>query len=62
MLAAANRERAEIEQWLTSADAYTDENRERMQQSIWRQGRLAAEIDALESRWLEAQDELERIQ
>ncbi len=60
-LDAANDERRELEHWLASADAYAEANKERLQSTMWRQGRLGAEIDALERQWLAIQERLEAL-
>jgi ATP-binding cassette subfamily F protein 3 len=60
-LGVCSAERRELQQWLGSSEAYAEANRERLQSSIWREGKLAAEIDELEAQWLALQERLEGI-
>jgi len=50
----------ETEAWLASEDAYTEANRERLQEALRRRGELTARIAQLEDDWLWNQAELER--
>jgi ATP-binding cassette subfamily F protein 3 len=59
-LATLTREAAETEAWLASPDAYTETERERLQQALKRRGEVAARIGQLEDDWLWSQAELER--
>jgi ATP-binding cassette, subfamily F, member 3 len=52
-------ERDNIEQWLASESAYTDDNKARLQEMLKRQGEVVAEIADLEWRWFEVQQKLE---
>jgi ATP-binding cassette subfamily F protein 3 len=53
------REAAEAESWLASGDAYSDANRERLQETLRRRGELAARIAELEEDWLWTQAQME---
>ena len=54
-------ERVALEAWLLGADAYAEINKDKLQESIKRQGEVAARILHLEEDWLWVQAELETI-
>jgi len=54
------REAVETEAWLASEEAYSEANRERLQEALRRRGDLATRIAQLEDDWLWNQAELER--
>jgi ATP-binding cassette subfamily F protein 3 len=60
-LDALSFERVELENWLLGTDAYAETNKERLQESIRRQGEVATRIVQLEEDWLWVQAELETI-
>ena len=60
-LDALSFERVELENWLLGTDAYAETNKERLQESIRRQGEVATRIMQLEEDWLWVQAELETI-
>ena len=53
-------EAGEMEAWLASTDAYTEDNRERLQSILKRRAELSARIAVLEEDWLWVQAELEK--
>jgi ATP-binding cassette subfamily F protein 3 len=55
-----SREASEAEAWLASGEAYSDENREKLQEMLRRRGEVAARIARLEEDWLWAQAALEK--
>ena len=54
-------ERVELQDWLVGTDAYAEANKDRLQQSIRRQGEVATRIVQLEEDWLWVQAELETL-
>ncbi|MEO8104054.1 MAG: ABC transporter, partial [Betaproteobacteria bacterium] len=58
-MAALNREKGDIEAWLSQEDAYADENKATMLNFLKRQGEVADAIATLEWKWLEVQQKLE---
>ena len=54
-------ERVALEAWLLGADAYAEINKDKLQESIKRQGEVAARILHLEEDWLWVQAELETL-
>ena len=54
-------ERVALEAWLLGADAYAETNKDKLQESIKRQGEVAARILHLEEDWLWVQAELETL-
>jgi len=59
-LAALAGESKSDEEWLATAEAYEEGNRERMQDALRRRGEAAARIAALEDDWLWIQAEMEK--
>jgi ATP-binding cassette subfamily F protein 3 len=54
------REAKETEDWLATAEAYEEANKERLQAALMRRGELSERIAALEHDWLWAQAEMEK--
>ena len=54
-------ERENIESWLAHEEAYSEENKTRLQEMLKRQGELATEAADVEWTWLEVQQKLEEI-
>jgi ATP-binding cassette, subfamily F, member 3 len=54
-------EKAALDAWLGSSDAYEEEAKERLVSSIARQGELAWTLARVESAWLEIAEALERL-
>jgi ATP-binding cassette subfamily F protein 3 len=53
------RESKETEAWLATAEAYSEDNKERLTQALQRRGELAARIATLEEDWLWQQAAME---
>ena len=58
-LAPLQLEKAELDAWLASGDAYADENKTLLAERIRRQGEVAARVSVLEEDWLWVNAELE---
>ncbi len=54
-------EKAALDAWLASADAYAPEAKEALKEKIARQGELTWQLARLESEWLDTAEALERI-
>jgi ATP-binding cassette subfamily F protein 3 len=54
-------EKAELEAWLATSDAYTAEAKERLTEALARQGELTWTLARIESEWLEIAEALDRI-
>ena len=54
-------EKAELEAWLATSDAYTAEAKERLTEALARQGELTWTLARIESEWLEIAEALERL-
>ncbi len=54
-------EKSNIESWLATEEAYAEANKARLTEMLKRQGEVAAEIEALEWKWFEAQQGLETL-
>ena len=55
-----SKEAADTEQWLAGSEAYTEEHRERLQETLKRRAEIAQRIEALENDWLWTQAEMEK--
>jgi len=55
------REKADADAWLAGADAYADANRDRLKETIARQGDVGSRLARLEAEWLELAEAIERI-
>jgi ATP-binding cassette subfamily F protein 3 len=60
-IAALTREKADADAWLAGADAYADANRERLRETIARQGDVASRLARLETEWMEVAEAIEKI-
>ena len=60
-IAALAREKADADAWLAGADAYADANRDRLKETIARQGDVGSRLARLEAEWLELAEAIERI-
>jgi ATP-binding cassette subfamily F protein 3 len=58
---AIGAERQSIEAWLTTPDAYVDEGKSALRDTIARQGDLTWQLARLEAEWLEVSEALEKI-
>ena len=54
-------EKAELEAWLATSDAYTAEAKERLTEALARQGELTWTLARIESEWLEIAEALDRL-
>ncbi|WP_337882807.1 ATP-binding cassette domain-containing protein [Chromobacterium haemolyticum] len=54
--------KAELDDFMASADAYEDANRQRLADAVRRQGEVATRLAEVEEAWLEAQAELEALE
>jgi len=61
-IAQLTREKAGADAWLSGEDAYADANRDRLKQTIARQGDLGGRLARLEAEWLDVAEALERIE
>jgi len=59
-LARLGAEKAALDEWLASPDAYAEDAKERLVASLARQGELTWTLARLEAQWLEVAEELER--
>ena len=60
-IATLAREKADADAWLAGADAYADANRDRLKETIARQGDVGSRLARLEAEWLEVAEAIERI-
>jgi ATP-binding cassette subfamily F protein 3 len=60
-IATLAREKADADAWLAGADAYADANRDRLKETIARQGDVGNQLARLEAEWLELAEVIERI-
>jgi ATP-binding cassette subfamily F protein 3 len=60
-IATLAREKADADAWLAGADAYADANRDRLKETIARQGEVGNRLARLEAEWLELAEAIERI-
>jgi len=52
-------DKAKLDEWLASAEAYSDSNKDELKQAIARQGDLAWQLARAEAAWLDLQETLE---
>jgi ATP-binding cassette subfamily F protein 3 len=55
-------EKRALDDWLASQEAYTEENRERLKETLARQGDLTWRLARVEAEWLELLDALGKIE
>jgi ATP-binding cassette subfamily F protein 3 len=60
-IARLTREKADADAWLAGADAYAEANRDRLKETIVRQGDVGSRLARLEAEWLELAEAVERI-
>jgi hypothetical protein len=60
-MSALGTEKAALEAWLASEDAYQPEQRELLKTRVARQGDLAAELARIENEWLQLSEALEAL-
>ena len=60
-IATLAREKADADAWLAGAEAYADANRDRLKETIARQGDVGNQLARLEAEWLELAEVIERI-
>ena len=53
--------RDELEQTLADSELYQEENKNRLQALLVRQGEIGRELEQVEGRWFELQEELELL-
>ncbi|AXE32797.1 ABC transporter ATP-binding protein [Chromobacterium phragmitis] len=56
-----SEEKAQLEAFLSSSEAYDDANRQKMADSVKRQGEVASRLEAVEEEWMAAQEQLEAL-
>ena len=61
-IAPLDAERKELEAWLASPDAYTDDQRELLRERLSRQGDVTWQLARLETEWLEVSEALEKLE
>jgi ATP-binding cassette, subfamily F, member 3 len=60
-LEALSAEKRELDAWLAAPDAYLVENKDRLKQTLARNGDLGWQLARVEAQWLELHDALERV-
>jgi len=60
-IATLAREKADADAWLAGAEAYADANRDRLKETIARQGDVGSRLARIEGEWLELAEAIERI-
>ena len=61
-MTALSQEKAELEAFLSSEDAYNDANRQQLGDSVKRQGEVSSQLEEIEMDWLALQEELELLE
>ncbi|MFC3625380.1 ATP-binding cassette domain-containing protein [Vogesella amnigena] len=61
-MAALSQEKAQLEAFLSSEDAYNDANRQQLGDSVKRQGEVSSQLEEIEMDWLALQEELEQLE
>ncbi|MEO9382867.1 ATP-binding cassette domain-containing protein [Chromobacterium phragmitis] len=56
-----SEEKTQLEAFLSSSEAYDDANRQKMADSVKRQGEVASRLEAVEEEWMAAQEQLEAL-
>ncbi|MEC5208030.1 ATP-binding cassette subfamily F protein 3 [Vogesella perlucida] len=56
------KEKAELDAFLSSEDAYSDANKAKLADSIRRQGEVASQLESVEEDWMLLQEEIEAIE
>ena len=60
-MSALDAERRALEDWLASAAAYADDQRDALRERLARQGDVTWRLARLEAEWLEVSETLERL-
>ncbi|UTH73809.1 ATP-binding cassette domain-containing protein [Chromobacterium sp. IIBBL 290-4] len=56
------QEKTQLETFLSSSEAYDDANRQKMADSVKRQGEVASRLETVEEEWMEVQEQLEALE
>ncbi|MEN2425166.1 ATP-binding cassette domain-containing protein [Chromobacterium vaccinii] len=56
-----SQEKSQLETFLSSSDAYDDANKQKLADSVRRQGEVAARLEVVEEEWMEVQEQLEAL-
>ncbi|MCD4486760.1 ATP-binding cassette domain-containing protein [Chromobacterium vaccinii] len=56
-----SQEKSQLETFLSSSDAYGDANKQKLADSVRRQGEVAARLEVVEEEWMEVQEQLEAL-
>ena len=56
------KEKAELDAFLSSEDAYSDANKAKLADSIRRQGEVASQLESVEEDWMLLQEEIETVE
>ncbi|MBP4044857.1 ATP-binding cassette domain-containing protein [Chromobacterium violaceum] len=54
-------EKAQLEAFMSSSEAYDDANRQKLADSVKRQGEVASRLEIVEEEWMEVQEQLEAL-
>lgn len=54
-------EKAQLEAFMSSSEAYDDANRQKLADSVKRQGEVATRLEIVEEEWMEVQEQLEAL-
>ncbi|POZ62951.1 ATP-binding cassette domain-containing protein [Chromobacterium alticapitis] len=57
-----SEEKTQLEAFLSSSEAYDDANRQKMADSVKRQGEVASRLETVEEEWMEVQEQLEALE
>ncbi|MCD4503896.1 ATP-binding cassette domain-containing protein [Chromobacterium piscinae] len=56
-----SQEKSQLETFLSSSDAYDDANKQKLADSVRRQGEVAGRLEVVEEEWMEVQEQLEAL-
>ncbi|MBX9346355.1 ATP-binding cassette domain-containing protein [Chromobacterium vaccinii] len=56
-----SQEKSQLETFLSSSDAYDDANKQKLADSVRRQGEVAGRLEVVEEEWMEVQEQLETL-
>ncbi|AOZ49299.1 ATP-binding cassette domain-containing protein [Chromobacterium vaccinii] len=56
-----SREKSQLETFLSSSDAYDDANKQKLADSVRRQGEVAGRLEVVEEEWMDVQEQLEAL-
>lgn len=57
-----SEEKTQLEAFLSSSEAYDDANRQKMADSVKRQGEVSSRLEAVEEEWMAVQEQLEALE